>query len=78
MPDAEIMAVSGSSEALVPDVADACLDVVETGMSAMLNSLAVRKCFANVTTYLARSEACNPAVVAPVVGLLAGAREAVR
>jgi ATP phosphoribosyltransferase len=78
MPDAEIMAVSGSSEALVPDVADACLDVVETGTSAMLNSLAVRKCFAKVTTYLARSEACNPALVAPVVGLLAGAREAVR
>ena len=26
--------VSGSSEALVPDVADACLDLVETGTSA--------------------------------------------
>ena len=77
-PDAEIMAVSGSSEALVPDIADACFDVVETGTSAMLNSLAVRRCFVNVTTHLARSEACNPAVVAPVVGLLAGAREAVR
>lgn len=77
-PDAEIIAVSGSSEALVPDIADACFDVVETGTSAMLNSLAVRRCFVNVTTHLARSEACNPSIVAPVVGLLAGAREAVR
>ncbi len=77
-PDAEIMAVSGSSEALVPDIADACFDVVETGTSAMLNCLAVRRCFVNVTTHLARSEACNPSIVAPVVGLLADAREAVR
>ena len=46
--------------------------------SAMLNSLAVRRCFVNVTTHLARSEACNPSIVAPVVGLLADAREAVR
>jgi len=77
-PDAQIIAVSGSSEALVPDIAEACLDLVETGTSAMLNSLAVRRCFVNVTTHLARSETCDPAVVAPVVGLLAGAREAAR
>lgn len=78
MPDAEIMAVSGSSEALVPDVADACLDVVETGTSAMLNCLAVRRCFVNVTTHLVRSEGCNPAMVAPVIGLLAHALEVAR
>jgi len=44
----------------------------------MLNSLAVRRCFVNVDTHLARSEACNPAIVAPVVALLADAPEAVR
>ena len=77
-PDAEILAVSGSSEALVPDIADACFDLVETGASAMLNSLAVRRCFGDVTTHLVRSEACDPAMVAPVVGLLGGAREVVR
>ena len=77
-PGSEIIAVSGSTEALVPDVADACLDLVETGTSAALNGLAVRRCFANATTHLARSAACDPALVAPVVGLLAGAREAVQ
>lgn len=77
-PDAEIMAVSGSSEALVPDIADACLDLVETGTSAALNSLVVCRVFDDVTTYLARSGGCDPAVVAPIVGLLADAREAVR
>jgi ATP phosphoribosyltransferase len=77
-PDAEIVLVSGSSEALVPDVADACLDLVETGTSAALNSLLVRKSFNHVTTHLARSGACDPVTVAPIVGLLADAREAVR
>lgn len=77
-PHAEIIAVSGSAEALVPDVADACLDLVETGTSAALNCLAVRRCFATVTTHLARSEACDPFAVAPVIGLLARAQEAAR
>ena len=45
---------------------------------AEINSLAVRRCFTNVTTHLVRSERCNPAMVAPVVGLLARAQEAVR
>lgn len=71
-PDADIIAVSGSTEALVPDIADACFDLVETGTSAMLNSLAVRRCFLDVTTHLARSEGCDPAVEAPVVGLRPG------
>ena len=77
-PDAEIIAVSGSSEALVPDIADACLDLVETGTSAALNSLVVRRSFNHVTTHLARSGACDPVTVAPIVGLLADAQEAVR
>jgi ATP phosphoribosyltransferase len=72
------MAVTGSTEALVPDVADACLDVVETGTSAALNCLVIRESFDHVTTHLACSEACDPLVVAPVVDMLAGAREAVR
>lgn len=77
-PDAEIMPVSGSSEALVPDIADACLDLVETGTSAALNSLVISRSFNHVTTHLARSGACDPATVAPIVGLLAAAQEAVR
>ncbi|MGI8451418.1 MAG: ATP phosphoribosyltransferase [Streptosporangiaceae bacterium] len=76
-PDADIITVSGSSEALVPGIADACFDLVETGTSAALNSLAVRRCFANVTTHLVRSELCDPATVAPVLELLADVREAV-
>jgi ATP phosphoribosyltransferase len=76
--DAEIIPVSGSSEALVPDIADASLDLVETGTSAARNSLVVCRSFNYVTTHLARSGSCNPATVAPVVRLLADAREAVR
>jgi ATP phosphoribosyltransferase len=69
----EIMAISGSSEAMVPDIADGCIDVVETGTSAALNSLVIRRSFAHVTTHLVRSERCDSAAVAPVVELLAGA-----
>jgi ATP phosphoribosyltransferase len=77
-PDAEIMAVSGSSEALVPDIADACLDVVETGASAALNALVIRRSFEHVTTHLVRSEECDPRVVAPIVELLADAQRLAR
>jgi len=77
-PDCEIMAVSGSSEALVPDIADACIDVVETGTSAALNALMVRRSFKRVTTHLVRSEQCDSTVVAPIVELLAGAQGLVR
>jgi ATP phosphoribosyltransferase len=73
-PDSEIMAVSGSTEALVPGIADACLDVVETGASAALNALVVRRSFEQVTTHLVRSGECDPRVVAPVVELLADAQ----
>jgi ATP phosphoribosyltransferase len=77
-PRPEILAVSGSSEALVPGIADACLDVVETGTSAALNALVIRKSFGHVTTHLARSQNCDPVVVAPIVELLAGALGLVR
>jgi ATP phosphoribosyltransferase len=69
-PDARIMAIDGSSEALVPDIADACMDVVETGDSAALNGLAVRKSFNQVTTHLVRSEKSDPCAVAPIIELL--------
>jgi ATP phosphoribosyltransferase len=77
-PRSEIMTVNGSSEALVPGIADACVDVVETGMSAALNALAIRRSFREVTTCLARSEQCDPAVVAPIIDLLAEAKGLVR
>jgi ATP phosphoribosyltransferase len=77
-PQSEIVAVNGSSEALVPHIADACVDVVETGTSAAVNALVVRRSFRHVTTHLARSEKCDPVVVAPIVDLLASAQGLVR
>jgi ATP phosphoribosyltransferase len=77
-PAAEILTINGSSEALVPGIADACLDLVETGTSAALNALAVRQCFHQVTTHLVRSDQSDPTTVAPVVEVLEGAMEAVR
>jgi ATP phosphoribosyltransferase len=77
-PDSEVMAIGGSSEALVPDIADACIDVVETGSSAALNGLVVRKAFDQVTTHLVRSEKCDSRAVAPIVELLTDTVELVR
>ena len=71
-PESTIMAVSGSSEALVPDIADACVDLVESGMSAAVNALVIRTTFQQVTTHLARSESADARIVAPIVELLAG------
>jgi len=76
VPGARIVAVAGSSEGLVPDLGDACLDLVETGSTAALNGLAVRRRFGVVTTHLARSENCQVEQVKPVVKLLAAARPA--
>jgi len=76
--DSQIMAVGGSSEALVPDIADACFDVVETGRSAVSNALVIRKSFDQVTTHLVRSEKCDPSTAAPIVELLAHTQELVR
>lgn len=70
-PKAEITPVRGSTEALVPGIADACVDVVETGTSAALNSLMIRECFDQVTTHLVRSEASDLSAVRPIVDLLA-------
>jgi ATP phosphoribosyltransferase len=70
-PEAEIIPVRGSTEALVPGVADACIDLVETGMSAAVNSLMIRECFDQVTTHLVRSEASDPRTVRPIVERLA-------
>ena len=78
VPQCEIITVGGSSEALVPGIADACLDLVETGASAALNSLVIRESFDQVTTHLVRSEASDPVTVGPIVGLLAGAQGLVR
>jgi ATP phosphoribosyltransferase len=77
-PLAVVMPVAGSTEAVVPDIADACLDVVETGRSAALNGLAILRSFDEVTTHLARSERCDLAAATPVVELLAGTMEVVR
>jgi ATP phosphoribosyltransferase len=77
-PGAEILAVSGSTEALVPDMADACVEVVETGASAALNALVIHLTFGYVTTHLVRSERCDATDVAPVVELLASTTDVVR
>ncbi len=70
-----IMAVSGSSEALVPDVADACLDLVETGETASRNGLTVRKVFRRVTTHIARSDRAEPGDLDPVLKVIASVTE---
>lgn len=77
-PEAEIIPVRGSTESMVPGIADACVDLVETGRSAALNSLVIRESFKQVTTHLVRSEACDPLAVGPVVELLAEAQGLVR
>lgn len=74
----EIMTISGSSEAMVPDIADACIDIVETGTSAALNALVIRRSFEHVTTHLVRSERCDSTLVASVVEMLADARDFTR
>lgn len=66
-PAAEVRAVSGSSEALVPDLADACVDLVESGATAALNELVVRQPLAEVTTHLVRASRCPPEGAALIV-----------
>jgi ATP phosphoribosyltransferase len=68
---AAILPVTGSTEALVPDVADAALDVVESGASAGANELTVRAEFGAVTTHLVRSRSCPPEVAELVGATLA-------
>jgi len=72
---ARIVTVSGSSEALVPDVCDACLDLVETGDTALSNGLIVRKVFRQVTTHVARSDRGDPDGLEPVLKVIASATE---
>jgi ATP phosphoribosyltransferase len=72
-PDSQIMTVIGSSEGLVPDVGDACLDVVETGSTAALNRLVVRQNFQRVTTHFARSDRARPDAITPILDVIAAA-----
>jgi len=72
-PRFHVVAVAGSSEGLVPDFGDACLDLVETGSSAALNGLTVRETFGQVSSRLARSAMAPAVVVEPVIELLAAA-----
>ena len=65
-PGCEVMTVSGSSEGLVPEAGDACLDLVETGETAACHQLAIRRTFRRVTTHVARSDRAPVAVLAPV------------
>ena len=73
VPDCQVMAVAGSSEGLVPDVGDACLDLVETGNSAACNGLVIRRTFRQVTTHVARSSRAGLGVVAPVLDVITSA-----
>ena len=58
---------------MVPEIGDACFDVVETGTTASQNSLVIRKVYEQVTTHLVRSEKCDLAAGTPVIELLADA-----
>ena len=73
VPGFQVVVVAGSTEGLVPDVGDACLDLVETGGTAELNGLVVRQAFGRVGSRLARSARSPVRVAEPVIGLLAGA-----
>jgi ATP phosphoribosyltransferase len=77
-PTAGIMAIGGSSEALVPDIADAAFDVVETGASTAANGLRVAAEFDAVTTHLVRSGRCPQDAAASVASALATQCPAVR
>jgi ATP phosphoribosyltransferase len=69
-PEARVLSVGGSTEALVPDVAEACVDVVESGRTAAMNGLVARARLATVTTCLARSEASDVSFIGPIIDLL--------
>lgn len=73
-PNASVVAVTGSTEALVPDVVEAALDVVESGASAAANGLVVRADFGHVTTHLVRSMWCPPDVAEEVGAMVMPAR----
>ncbi len=73
MPVPEIMSIDGTSEALVPDLADAAVDVVETGETAKRHGLAVARDYGAVGTTLANSRAFNPARAGSLIAALAGA-----
>lgn len=54
-PRPQILPIQGTSEALVPDLADAAIDVVETGTTVRLHRLAVAVDYGVIRTCLARS-----------------------
>jgi ATP phosphoribosyltransferase len=56
---------------LVPDIADAALDVVETGASTAANGLGIAAEFDAVTTHLVRSNGCGSDAAAAVASVLA-------
>ncbi len=75
VPDPQIVAVRGSSEGLVPDVGDACLDLVETGGTAASHQLVIRRTFRRVTTHVALSERSPASVLAPVLRVIESVME---
>lgn len=77
VPEPQIVAVRGSSEGLVPEVGDACLDLVETGGTAARHQLAIRRTFRWVTTHVACSERSQGEVLAPVLRVIASSLEGV-
>jgi ATP phosphoribosyltransferase len=71
VPGAEILSVTGSTESLVPGIADGAIDLVETGNSAAANDLAIRLDFLGVTTRMARSRKCDQDLAVIIAAQLA-------
>lgn len=71
----EVVAVRGSSEGMVPEVADACLDLVETGGTAACHQLAIRRAFRRVTMHVALSERSSASALAPVLRVIESVME---
>jgi hypothetical protein len=65
------MAITGSSEALVPDIAAAAVVVVERGGCTAANGLCIAAEFDAVTTHLVCSNGCGPDAAAAVASVLA-------
>jgi ATP phosphoribosyltransferase len=69
-PRPRILAVRGTSESLVPDLADAAIDVVETGRTARLHGLRVAADYGTIATCLTRSAAFDTGPIQDLIAVL--------
>jgi ATP phosphoribosyltransferase len=70
--------VYGTSEALVPDIADAAIDIVESGRTCALHGLSVVVDYGTVATHVVRSAAFDTGRAEEVLAVFGGIAGAVR